>query len=614
MLRWLEGLRFNPRLTIIAVAFTSYIYDAIRNEYIESRKHSYQQYLKAKREIGTNPESALEPAWLLQNIPILSDILDNDEPVGLSERGEDAMVPFLCDPPAVRSSVVITIEVPISGHRVSATEEQVDTEPTGDPDDVELAEDMFACPLPAMPKYIRSYQVISTTFHVYVAVKYLFITLVQFKWINLDPAYLCYLPGRLTYVGDISYEFPPFLFLVGTLHLIYRSLWYFIADRLDLDCFQFLCLDEQFVMDKQNKLAHLNEPGVAPIISYKMYLCGKIFYQRYKTIDRKIRYKMRPNRTLEQWRKLRNAANAIPLIYYSCLALVFMPILIISLYNYFSPGAFEQSYPHCEFLSGRIADESFEWYFTDSYKRIAFVCDILEASIFLPDVTFALVLPAAGAILLSYDLASHFDQIISNLSDLIDKINVVHDIRSQKGAKSRHVDLPKLKSIIKEEANIFYVDVIYVFQHVCKVDRFIRVFAPFCIFVWFVINLSYQALSIFRKQILISNATFQYVQIFSCIMLTIMFSMLVRPHNRSQVLYEKLCAAIAVDFDHQTTRGFWSRLLGFYHRNQSKFTLHILSTSYPLSRINYLRIVSWFITCTLILLNLMRYKLDQWQN
>lgn len=585
-------LKFDTRASVMAVAFCSYIYDAIRNEFRESRRQDYGQYLDAKKCLDANPELLLEPAYFADTFPLLSDVLDHNQRLSRSVPTEETRL-TTSDGNATGES-----------NHIDCTQLQDDRE-----DSVDQADKIFPCPLPAMPRYARWYQIVSTIINAYVALKYLFISLVQYGWIFIDPAYLCYLPGRLTYVRGLAYEFPRFIFLFAALQLVFRGLWYFKANRLDLDCFQFLCFDESTIIEKQNRLADLNSPRLAPIVSYRKYLSDKLFYQRYRTIDQKIRYKMRPNRTVEHWRKLRTVANAVPIVTYCNFTLVITPIMIIRFYNFLSHDLFSQCYPHCEFMSNRPINGTFRWSFEDPYRRVALIFDALELILFFPDVTFAIIVPACGMVLLTYDLILHFDIVINNLSTLVDKMTVIRDIRLEPGPDV--IDLPRLIDTIKVEANKAYVDVIHVFEHVCKIDQFISILAPFCIFVWFLLNLTYQTVSILRKQTLISNSTIQYMQLVGVIVLTISFSVLVRPHNRTQKLYRKLCNAVAIDLDHQIGRNFCFRLLGFYNRNQSRFTLHILGKSYALSRINYFRSMSWFVTCTVLLLNLMQNKLNQ---
>lgn len=611
MRRWLRTIRLTTRQQVISLLYGSYIYNAVRDGFLSARKRESVRYSPTNLKLDIISVSHIPPTTNLTTNYHLS--LVHASRSKKYSRGFYSDTRLTNKPPGCS---------PKQGPRRYSLNRLPKMDFSNIDDDIDeeglcKADVNAECPMPEMNGLAQLYQKLSTVFVVYASFKYLFISMVQYKWVDLSPVYLCYLPGRLTYVRGLVYETPLLMFLVAILHLMHRCTWNLGEKRsLDLSCFVFLCFEERVVEEKQNQVNKLNDPNLTASKAFQIYMRDRTFYQQYETVDNKIRYKMRPNRTVEHWRKLSHLASYTPFVYYTNLLVTMMPIMIMTFVNYASVEMFDQSYSACRSFANRPIDGDFKWSFFDPYRQLAFMFDLLEFIFFFPDVSFALVLPFCASLLLTQDLCLYFDALNEKTLRLIRILAHIRNLSCEieqsdaadKCLNSLFKEIPQLRECIEEEAKTLYGDSMDAFDQVGKADKFMRVFAPFCIFTWFVLNMSTQIFALFRQKALLINTFVQFLQAVGIAILTISFIGLSRPYNKSLRLYKLICSVMALDPNSETTKTEWPRLLEFYHKRKCRHTLHILGTSYSLSIINYLRSMSWTVTFTIILLNLIRNR------
>lgn len=579
---------------VIVLLYTSHLYEAVREGFLKSRKQELERHLSANFNLDVTPISRSLPHSLITNrhfSPLnFKRSREATKGVTLQEKFSN-IAPRLTDlapkdPCLDAVSNIQTIEDDLS--------------PTA-------YERNF--PMPEIVGLPKIYHTLSTIFLFYASFKYLFISMVQYDWVSLNPVYLCYLPGRLTYIKGLTYEIPLMMFLIVMLHIIHRAMWNLGKERkLDLSCFVFLCFDQTELQRKLERVDDLNQPNLSQKRTHEIYLKNRIFYQRYRTADHVSKYKIRTNRTMKHRKKLEAMLNFIPFVYYGNLLIVILPVMILTCINFTSSEVFDQSYFACRPFANRLIDDGFEWSFFDPYRQLAAMFDISEFLFFFPELSFALVLPFCASLLLTHDLSLYSDSVLEELTQMKAKLELFHDLINH--SKQLEKDIEKIKRLemdIKDSRGVIYGDLMGLFEEVCKSDDFIRFFAPFCIFTWFVLNIAYQILSLFKHKMLLMHAFVQVMQAMGIVLMTFSFVGLARPYKKSMKLYTLLCSVAAMDTN-RDTRTIWPRLLDFYHKRRPRYTLHIIGKTYALSALNYLRSMSWFFTCTILLMNLVSYK------
>lgn len=170
----------------------------------------------------------------------------------------------------------------------------------------------------------------------------------------------------------------------------------------------------------------------------------------------------------------------------------------------------------------------------------------------------------------------------------------------------------KLIEELEEECQSIFKKCIVTFEDVCNTDKFMRKFSLFCILVWFVLNITYQLLTLGKSMGMseYTNAVFVYFEACFIGVFTFSFLIMARPHSKAQVMYGKLCSAMALCPNIPTAKISWLWLLEYYQGTSTRYTLHLFSRSHALSNLNFLRLMSWFVTCMMILAGLWKHRLD----
>lgn len=551
----------TTRQQILAIIYLCYVWDAVRTEYIESRRRYYELYC-VRRSSPKQRTKASRP----RQVP--SDFMVHRH----EEDRDDLMADYSdhCGPNTDRS----------------------------------VFDEHFECPLPDMSEYIRTYQLVSTTFVAFALFRYALLSSITYGWLGIDATYACYLPGRLGVLIDASYEAPWFGLLFFGFHSVWRQIWYLRYDRLKLDCLLFLCYDRDTILDKHIAIDDMNDRTLPGQVVVRKYLCNKVFYEKHLVARGRTLYVMKQHRTIAQYERLESLLIKFRLAYLIVVTMFVIPIFIIGLRHQLSSEFIEHSYPQCRSSTG-------SWLFVGRYKYLHLTFDILDNMVFIIESSLAIVVPYTGSLLVTHDLTLRFDA-------LCDRIAVLNESMRCKQMATDHEDgimrpplTKRLIESLEEESNSIFNETISTFEQVQSVDQYIRRFTSFAFFANYSTCLTLLALLIFRRSSMQDGLAdfYTYTLIYLQFVFVIVILYFVKPHSRSLLLYKRLCSAMALCPNIEDTKMSWRWLLEYYQKNSKRSSLHMFGESYALSSINILRCTSWFITSIVILLNLINIRL-----
>lgn len=590
-------LKLPTEYQIYIILMFSYIYDAIRNDFIESKIKRLKESCKSPIFSNRYPEPIINQQGTRKSSTKLSRMSQSPELRILKHRAmRHLFVPFTSQ----RSwKKAITTGMVISNYRDNKSDME-----QGDNNELKM---IVSCPLAKMPIILRLYTIFSHIFITISFIKYGAICLLQYEWIGIDKYYSCFLPGRLAFVNDLSYELPGFSWVIIFYHVVYRIMFCIKYTRINLDCFVFSICDKEFIEGQERNLEKLNEDSIG---THKLYLENDMFFQRISLLNHKVVYRLKSNRTLEHWKKLRAFINQLTVLFLANFIFLGAPILVIIALNLLSNEYFDGNYGHCRSFANRTIDAEFQWDFSDSYRMIYFFFDGFDNFILLFDTSNALVWPFSSSIICTRDLTDRIDDLSKKITELKQRLeelcltNGTMDDSWKNDQNKR-----ELMKILERDVLFFQSEVIDTFTQVSQVDEFISKFSAFCIFCWVVVNLCYQFTSILRKRLLNPNGVVQFLQILGLSGLTFTFVHLGRPHSSSIRLYHKISNFAALDPNIKTTKCSWIWLFEYFDEETSRFSLHLGWNLSTLSMTNYLKSIVWFVSCALIVINLLRYKL-----
>lgn len=470
----------------------------------------------------------------------------------------------------------------------------------------------FACPLPEMPKFARNYQLLSTVYAIVAIIKYGFLSSITYGWLDVDPVYTCYLPGRLGLPVEIPNSMPWIGFLVFGFHLLWRLTWYFGTKRLDCDCLLFLYYDKETLLDKQFELARLNDPNLAPEVAYKLYLCNKILVEQQIDADGRVSYAMKKHRTIEHYETLTNVTVRKQFRSYSYMATMWLPILIWGAYTLTTHEYFDKSYPSCRSFSSRYTNnDDFTWSFEDKFRLIYLLYDGLENAMFALETMSGLMFPWSTGTILTEDLHMRLQRLCDKVTQLNTKLRTI----VLKGHRAGHeMGVPlKMRFIedIEGQSELIFKETVDTFKQVQEVDGYVSLLSQYTLFCCFSVELSFQVIILSRMNVIKESPLmyyFMYSQIASLSLLYYCFLVTIRPYNQTQILYKRLCSAMALYPIIPKTKISWLWLLEYYHKSSTRCTLHLIGKALELSNLNFLRCMSWFGTCILIIISLWMQK------
>lgn len=471
----------------------------------------------------------------------------------------------------------------------------------------------FECPIPRMPKFLRMYQNFTTVYMCCSTIKYGIVSLIQFEWFGINKTYACYLPGRLGLLLMVAHELPWFAFLLYGLFALARFIWLIRFKRLELDCLLFLSYDRDTILDKQFGIVELNS-SKPPQVSYRKYLCNQIFYDKHE-IAGHIKYVMKEHRTVEYHERLKVVANILVMLTYIMMITVYIPLVIYCSYLAMTPEFFEVNYSPCKSFTyiNNTVDVVFGRSLYDMFRLGYYIFDLLDNLIFWFHMVLVLIVPYSIGILTTHDLNLRFDALSQRVSDINDRFRfLLRDCSHDRDLTSSKMTHSTMKTIqrLESESELIFNETVSLFGQVESVDEYMRRFSSYILLCWLLIHLSLQAFSILRIELLSSNQLLFYIfsEVYTHVATACVFMLIARPYSRTQYLYTRLSSAMALCPNIPTNKIAWLWILEYYHGRSSRHTLHLLGQSYALSNLNILRFMSWFVTGTLVIINLMRQK------
>lgn len=161
---------------------------------------------------------------------------------------------------------------------------------------------------------------------------------------------------------------------------------------------------------------------------------------------------------------------------------------------------------------------------------------------------------------------------------------------------------------LEEETLVLQSNLVDIFTQLIETDVYVSRLSAFSIFTWLASNMYYQLLSLLTYGLLVPNTLIQCMQILGLFGLTLTFGFLSRTHTKTVKLYRLISNLVALDPNFQSTKSNWPWVLEyFYHKDSSRYSFHLGPTA-KLSLANYLKSVSWLITCAFVTLNLLGYR------
>lgn len=479
--------------------------------------------------------------------------------------------------------------------------------------DESLADTDFDCPLPQMPKLVRLYQVFSTIFVTYSTIKYALLSIVHYQWLRIDPIYACYLPGRIGIFVGLVHDVPWFGLLVFGCHVVWRYIWSYRCETLQLDCLLFLLYDKHTIIDKQLRLPELNDPYLPPEAANRIYVNNRIFYSR-RIVDGQASYQMRQHRTLMQYERLEKL-DVLSQLMIASVCVLCVTAYTLATYAQFDNDLFDANYQPCRSFSDSYKGSgTFAWSFNDRFRLIYHVFDMLDNLVFIIDAFLALIYPFCAALIICNDITLRFDILCKRMANLSARFSLANYLFQTTGAPDvPHVapDLLKQDAALAEDTHETYNEVIDTFEQIEQVDEFIRRLTSFTICVWFSLTMSIQLASLggLHSAKLIIIMVYIAAELYLHVLLSCLLMLITRPHHRSRTLYGHLCTAMALCPVRGDAVVSWPWLLEYYHERSSRHSLHLVGRYHTLCSLNVLRCMSWFISGTLFMLHLIKERL-----
>lgn len=567
---------FNTKHQIMCMLFFTYIYDLVRRGYDAQRRRHFER-LAPTVTIGKNL-----PSHSCQSIRFKR-IQQRSYERLFSNNSGDSWFKFVERKAALTSPVTH----PESDYSINNAQ-------------TNHVEDSEVCPLVEMPYLLKLYEMFSHFIMVMSFIKYFAICVLQFEFVGISSHYACYIPGRLSFLFDLVHELPIVSLMVISCHIIYRYYLYMRCNNFKISCFLFISCDESTVIRKERDLKNHETSN-----DWTKLVNDTIFYQRVKLINGKVIYTLKANRSLKHWLRLKKFINGLAIFGAGNLVLWSVPLGTIIFHNLLSSDYFDANYAACRSFADRPIGEDFRWSFSDSYRFWMFMLDGADNLFLLFDSSQALVWPFATSVICTQDITFCVDYLSESVIKLSQKLRELSREESE-GSSDRY----ELKKLVEREIAILQAQIVDIFTQIGEVDQFISPFTAYCVGTWVYVHIVYQSIAIFKKRILVPNTIIQYMQIIGLAGLTYTFTYLGRSHTKLVALYHKISTLVALDSNYKTTKLSWIALLEYFHQGKSRFTFH-LGPSVELSITNYIKFMVWFVSCGLVMVNLLRHRLER---
>jgi hypothetical protein len=476
---------------------------------------------------------------------------------------------------------------------------------TGQADNTQ-AEDY--CPLGEMPKALRRYQYVSHFLVVVEFIKYSFLYSFDNEFFGTKRSYSCYIPGRVAILPNFS---PTFGWLVLFYHVIYRFYLCIIRKSFYLDCFIFLLYDKQAIESIQTNLYEKLMKNSNSPEAFKIYAMNRLFFIKVVLRDEseKVIYRVKTNRSLEHWLKLKQFFNRFMLFCLANIALWGIPLTIAILLTVLSDKNFRIIYGPCDQM---IDAQKNNWSLLNIHQLIWFVCDMIDTGWLLFDTTNALVWPFSSMILCAQDISYTIDELNDTLHDVTRRLkyaleNIAVRYWPQQVKYDNGKQISNLLKSIEVDIQVLQSEITRMILQIKQVDEFMSKISAFCIFVWILSNLWVHFIALNRNKLVMIDAVIQFMQFTAFFALTLSFAYIAQVNTKTRRMYIRICNLVALDPNHKTTKLSWLWVLEYFNKDKPSYSFR-MGPFAELTLANYLKACSWLITGAMVTINLFKYK------
>lgn len=625
---------FNTKSQIMCMLFFTFIYDLVRRGFIESRKRQLEifrsmasrcdsdqltrtassrptflhdtHFAGQPRMFGSGGEESVSggfrhrPPALVQRLKSLEDILVDEREwspkvTQSTKRKQSHQLPGNAAKEQIGEPTIYESTATTSDHE-QWLKQQID--------DSHFEND---CPLKEMPKVLRHYEYLSHFLIIALFIKYSCLVIFDNELFGSKRSFSCYIPGRTAILPSFS---PGFSFLVLFYHVMYRIYMCLIRKSFQLDSVMFLLYDKQLIESIQTHQCELLSRNSNSLEAYRIYGMNRLFLIKVQLRDepKQVIYRVKTNRQLEHWLKLKKFFNRFILICLINIAAWSIP-LAVAIRTALSAENFSIIYGVCDEVIDRHINN---WQVWDLRQLIWFTCDMIDSCWLLFDTSNALVWPFASMVVCAQDLNYTIDE----LNEILDKVTMrmeealkVIDASgcSKQIRSNRSRQAEKLLEPIEIDVQILQSEITRMLQQINQVDEFISKLSAYCIFIWIVTNLYIAIVSLNRNKLVALDVVVQFIQITALIALTLSFAYISKVNTKTRRLYTGVCNLVALDPNHKTTKSSWLWVLEYFNKVKPKYSFH-LGPFTELTLVNYLKACSWLISGAVVMLNLYRHK------
>jgi hypothetical protein len=394
------------------------------------------------------------------------------------------------------------------------------------------------------------------------------------------------------------------------------STWYFlILDDRDIEQYLKL-LAEQSDGDKSRQLNPLKPATKAQTYSEKladgirMQMMHDIMSCRID-LNNKIIYRLRPNRTREASRNLRNQmahANITTLVSWSPIMVGTAIALVLTVFN---KQRYLYDYPSCDSeleqlnRDSRLHEWSWQHHLT-AHPTIAILVDSVENSIIWSESAFALLAFVSYALTMNYDLIVYWQSIHSKCERLLEVARNLHSNQTMTLVVKR-MSRPHTRtgatSFLNLQQRTEWANSIYELQMLVRdfmkqlndSDMCMTYSVSVGLTIWFVLFafFIYNTIKL-RQGHLPAELSLVLVSVF--IVMTLVWLFLLALNRRCLKTYPLICALMALD--QSSHKRSFTEILDYFVRRKTCYTIF---GSHPMTTTTYFTIISYSFSCFFII-------------
>lgn len=467
------------------------------------------------------------------------------------------------------------------------------------------------CPLSAWSPRIRLYHRLSITILITIFIKYTLICASRQGLFSIT--YLCFVPGRSVIFGPLSSEYPSFNLFVCSMMLSLMIYQYFFFYELNLDTFAFLMCNEQILIEKERNLKLLNQNKSAEWAKERC-IVDRMFYRCVHKVNGQLEYQLKPHRSLKQWYKLKKFIDD-QWIGQKVLLLVFVAIYGVCFYYLCSSEVFAANYHKCELIVAKMQNRTdFRWSFNEPYRIVMFIFDCIDTLYLLVNISMIGLFVAETGVVITNDLEFRLQDMCIRMDQLIVALaeNYYNGFLYPEKCMCELTETKGSDTDLDNRTRSLQEDLIDMFEQIASYDGFMTSFSASHIVYWIVGNIFYQIVSMTstRTEVYVPNIFIQISQAIFFAMFSFTFYQMGLPYITAVKLYHKISRTIAYDPYIKQTLPAWISILEYYNEKSNRYSLHFFTRKFNLSFLNYIKSMTWFITCSLYSLNLVRYLIE----